>query len=343
MNRNRYILLVLFFLSTSLYAQNFPVSINMVKGCAGEEVLLGVVATNLYNIGSITLYVNVDTNKLTFLSLENRDAQLNELYYNFIENPPKVAVVWNEVVAGNFPQTKLFDLKFKIKETGTAVSFASGCEVATSSYKILGIDWINGGVDSANPLITTQPKNVTTGADKDAIFSIISPDASGYQWEESRDGLAWQEIQNGVSYNGVISYQLVIKGTPITLNNNKYRCILRNGDCRTISETATLHVESSSSVNELLHDNNVQLQIHPNPAVDFTNIDYSIPGDGNVHIRIYSLIGKQMMEIINSYEYPGQHDITVSTVGLPKGLYICQLDFSDENGSRSIGRKMLKN
>jgi hypothetical protein len=81
MNRYAYVILFLFFFTPSLSAQTPTVTISTGKSCAGQEVLLSITASNLSNIASITLYVDVDTTRLTFVSLENIDPQLEELYF----------------------------------------------------------------------------------------------------------------------------------------------------------------------------------------------------------------------------------------------------------------------
>jgi len=341
---NRYLLffVVLFFLNTSSFAQTPSVAISTGKSCAGREVLLSVTATDLLNIGSITLYVQIDTNRLTFLSLENVDPRMNEYYFNFIKGESKVAFVWNNTVSLNFSQTKFFDLRFLVKESTVSVSFASGCEIATSSYKVLSVNWLNGGVLSGSPVISSQPKNVTVGSERNTSIEVLSSDAERYQWEVNQDGTTWQVLQDDIHFSGTKSGLLLLSNVPLAMNKYKFRCFLTTGDCTTISDIAALTVESSSSIDE--GDNlNFQMRVHPNPFSEHAQIDYSIPGEGKVHIRVYSLMGIQLLDIQNSFQTKGQYSVPISRNNLPRGIYLCKMDFNDGLKIRSIGEKIITN
>jgi len=342
MNRYIYLVILLFFFCTSLFAQTPSVAIGTGKSCAGQEVLLSVTASDLLNIGSITLYVDVDTTRLTFLNLENIDPQLQDLYVNFIQNPPKVAVVWNNVVAVNLPQNRLFDLKFKVRNSVTPVAFSTGCEIANSSYQVLGINWIGGGVESANPVISVQPRNTTIGVAKNTSFEISS-NATAYQWEVSQDGTNWQMVQDEGNYSGSSTNRLLISNVPMSLNNLKYRCDTWNGVCTTISDGASLTVEASSAIIEGINRQNFHLENEPNPFNETTKIKYTLPEEGNVRIRIFSVLGNQVGELLNDSKPRGLNEIVFFSTELSKGIYICQLEFSNERSSLMYSRKMIKN
>lgn len=341
---NRYLLFfsVLFFLNTSSFAQDPNVAIGSGKSCAGREVLLGVTASALLNIGSITLYVQIDTNRLTFLSLENVDPRLNEYYFNFIKSESKVAFVWNNTVSLNFSQTKFFDLRFLVKESTAPVSFASGCEIATSSYKVLSVNWLNGGVLPGNPVIATQPKNVTVGSERNTSMEVLSSDAERYQWEVNQAGTAWQLLQDDLHFSGTKTGLLLLNKVPLAMNKYKFRCFLTTGDCTTISDIATVNVESSSSIDE--GDNlNFQMRVYPNPFSEQAQIDYTIPGEGRVHIRVFTMLGKQLLDLRDSFQTKGQYSIPISRNNLPQGIYLCKMDFNDGLKIRSTGEKIIRN
>ena len=342
MNRYLPFFFILFFFHTSSFAQVPSVAIGTGKSCAGKEVLLGVTASDLLNIGSITLYVQVDTNRLTFLSLENVDPRLSEYYFNFIQAESKVAFVWNNSVSLNFSQTKFFDLRFLVKESTVPVSFSSGCEIATSSYKVLSVNWVNGGILPGSPVISSQPKNVTVGSERNSSMEVLSSDAERYQWEVNQGGATWQLLQDDIHFSGTTTALLLLNKVPLAMNKDKFRCFLTSGDCTTISDIATLTVESSSSIDE--GDNlNFQMRVHPNPFLEQAQIEYTIPGEGKVHIRVFTMLGKQLLDLRDSFQTKGQYSIPISRNNLPKGIYLCIMDFNDGLKIRSIGEKIIRN
>jgi len=344
MNRYTYVILFLFFFNSSLTAQNPTVEINTGRSCAGKDVLLSITASNLSDIGAILLYVDIDPAKLTFLSLENINPQLEDLNYNFIQDPPRVAVAWSNIVPANFPQTKLFDLKFQVSEVTTPVSFAPGCEIATIYLQPITINWLNGAVEPANPVLTSQPEDVTIGATKNASFAISSANATGYQWERSQDnGTTWQALQDEGNYNGTRTNQLQVTNIPFSFNKTKYRCIAGNEGCYTVSDAATLTVTSSASIGEEINNLNIYLKNQPNPFTDYTNIEYNLPDEGNVHIRVYSMIGNMVVDLLDAFQSQGQHKIPLFTSNLAKGIYVLKFEFVKNNASSFIYLKMLKN
>lgn len=344
MNRYAYVILFLFFFTPSLSAQTSTVTISNGKSCAGQEVLLSITASNLLNIASITLYVDIDTTRLTFVSLENIDPQLvEELYFNYIQSPPRVAVVWNNIVPANFPQTKLFDMKFHVNDVNTPVSFAPGCEIVNASLQLVTIGWLNGAVEPANPVIAIQPKDLTIKSTKNASFDVNSVNATGYQWEDSQDGTTWQNLQDGENYSGTLTDLLTITNVPLSFDKTKFRCNTRNVNCYTVSDVATLTVESSSSINEGMNARNFQLRIQPNPFTESTQIDYTIPEEGNVHIRIYSMLGNLVVDLLDTFHSQGQYKIPFFPNQLPKGIYVCQLEFFNINTNLFTVQKMIKN
>jgi hypothetical protein len=280
---------------------------------------------------------------LTFVSLENINPQLQGLYFNYIQSPPKVAVVWNNIVPANFPQTKLFDMKFHVNGVNTPVSFAPGCEIVDASLQLVTIGWLNGAVEPANPDIAIQPKDLTIKSTKNASFDVNSVNATGYQWEDSQDGTTWQNLQDGGNYSGTLTNLLTITNVPVSFDKTKFRCNTRNVDCYTVSDVATLTVESSSSINEGMNARNFQLRIQPNPFTESTQIDYTIPEEGNVHIRIYSMLGNLVVDLLDTFHSQGQYKIPFFPNHLPKGIYVCQLEFFNINTNLFTVQKMIKN
>ena len=342
MNRILFFILFLFFFTASLFAQTPAVTISTAQSCAGQEVLLSVTASDLMNIESIGLYVDVDPARLTFLSLENINPQIINLYYNFIKNPPKVAVAWNNIVPVSFKDARLFDMKFYVNAAGTPVAFASGCEIADITLQPLTINWSNGAVDPANPVIFIQPGDANVSVTKNASFLVSSLNATDYQWEGSQDGISWQNLQDGDYYKGTTTNRLSIVNVPLTLNKFKFRCFTSNGKCNTISDAATLSVNSSSSINEGMNTD-FNLMIQPNPFTESAQIDFTIPEEGNVHIRIYSVLGNQVADLINAFHSKGQYKIPFSPAHLQKGVYACQLEYLNGNTNLYACQTMIKN
>jgi hypothetical protein len=80
-------------------------------------------------------------------------------------------------------------------------------------------------------------------------------------------------------------------------------------------------------------------QNYPNPFNPVTKINYQIPFDGNVLVKIYDLTGREIKVLNNKIEKAGYHSLTFDASGLPSGIYIFRINFS---GNGSALAKIMK-
>ncbi len=78
-------------------------------------------------------------------------------------------------------------------------------------------------------------------------------------------------------------------------------------------------------------------QNYPNPFNPTTQISYSIPSDGTVHLNVYNSLGQKVAELINGFRKAGSHEITFNSSKLASGVYYYTL----VSGSFTGTKKML--
>lgn len=78
-------------------------------------------------------------------------------------------------------------------------------------------------------------------------------------------------------------------------------------------------------------------QNYPNPFNPSTNIQYSIPEDGNVKLTIYDIVGNEIETIVNEFEFAGNYKINYINVNLASGVYIYKM----VSGKFSDAKKMI--
>lgn len=78
---------------------------------------------------------------------------------------------------------------------------------------------------------------------------------------------------------------------------------------------------SSSFTKETIPDEFKLFQNYPNPFNPSTNIKYEIPQDNFVSIKIYNLLGKEVMNLINDFKKAGRYDISFNGSNLASGVY----------------------
>ncbi|MBP1648224.1 MAG: Por secretion system C-terminal sorting protein [Bacteroidetes bacterium] len=66
-------------------------------------------------------------------------------------------------------------------------------------------------------------------------------------------------------------------------------------------------------------------QNFPNPFNPSTVIRYGLPGQSQVRLEIYNLIGQQVATLVNASQDAGYHEVQFSGANLPSGLYFYRL------------------
>ena len=344
MNRFFIFFFFLFFVCISLSSQSQTVSIETTASCAGEEVTLDVTCSNLLNVIAITLYLDINPSCLTFIELNNINPKLGGFLYNYLADSNCLIIVWNDFNPVNLEQDKLFDFKCKVESTPGFITFPAKCEIADNDFNPIPVVYHNGIVNSASPVIVTQPSNLTITAGNNASFGVYSENASGYQWETTADqGATWNMVQDDEKFSGSSTTLLTISNVPLAFDNTMFRCILRNEECISTSADAALQVDSATSVNNLTNGKNILVKNLPNPFTESTIIDYYIPEEGNVHIRVYSMLGALVADLRNDFDTRGEHQVTFFSNSLPKGIYLCKIEYGTYNNKVLSVRKMIKN
>jgi outer membrane protein assembly factor BamB len=83
------------------------------------------------------------------------------------------------------------------------------------------------------------------------------------------------------------------------------------------------------------------LQNYPNPALEKTNIKYSILKPCKVEIKLFDVTGKQITTLVNKYQKPGSYQVTwdisaSSKKQLPNGVYFYRLRAGDFTNTRKM-------
>ncbi|MCL4278909.1 MAG: T9SS type A sorting domain-containing protein [Ignavibacteriaceae bacterium] len=70
-------------------------------------------------------------------------------------------------------------------------------------------------------------------------------------------------------------------------------------------------------------------QNYPNPFNPSTTIEFSIPQNGFVTIKVFNVLGKEIATLINEQVMAGKHKIDFNATGLSSGVYFYKLLVSD--------------
>ena len=66
-------------------------------------------------------------------------------------------------------------------------------------------------------------------------------------------------------------------------------------------------------------------QNYPNPFNQSTRIDYILPVESRVTLKVFDLLGRELDILVNEDELPGIKSAEWNPVGLPEGVYLYRL------------------
>lgn len=110
------------------------------------------------------------------------------------------------------------------------------------------------------------------------------------------------------------------------------------------SDVWTIKLESmQTAVNDFLSEakdkEEPELNNYPNPFNPLTRIRYTVISAGNVSLKVFDIIGKEIAVIVDEQQQPGTYEYNFNGKGLTSGIYFYQL----KTGDRILTRKMVLN
>ena len=85
-------------------------------------------------------------------------------------------------------------------------------------------------------------------------------------------------------------------------------------------------------------DNYSLKQNYPNPFNPVTTIKYQLPQSGIVKIRLYNILGKEILNLVNEFKEAGTYEVKVNGDNLPSGTYFYRME---SNNFRDLKKMIL--
>lgn len=77
-------------------------------------------------------------------------------------------------------------------------------------------------------------------------------------------------------------------------------------------------------------------QNYPNPFNPTTTINYSLPANSFVSIRVYNILGKEVALLVNETKSAGEHSVNFNAGNLSSGIYFVDMNAGSFNAKRKI-------
>ncbi len=163
-----------------------------------------------------------------------------------------------------------------------------------------GVDWTNlqeGLTNSGILSLATNPGGSIYAGTFDGIFNSND---SGATWNYIGEGLASTRINSLIFTQS----QYLLTGTS---GSGIFKSI--NPFITGIKDNKNLPAAFSLKQN------------YPNPFNPSTKINYTLPADEKVVLKVYNIIGREVAELVNQNETAGEHSLQFDGSGLSSGVY----------------------
>jgi hypothetical protein len=77
-------------------------------------------------------------------------------------------------------------------------------------------------------------------------------------------------------------------------------------------------------------------QNYPNPFNPTTTIKYQIPNAGYVSLKIYDVLGAEVMTLVNTTQAKGRYEVNFDASQLASGVYIYRIQSNDYVASKKM-------
>ena len=152
----------------------------------------------------------------------------------------------------------------------------------------------------------------------------------------------------GVEFENDAFYSDSVKITGYTLTNHtriRFRLDASDDDDDIYIDEIRVSAEGGgiTSINESTDIIPNRLMLHqnyPNPFNPTTKIKYSIPIGSFVSLKVYDLLGRDIMTLVNGRKQKGTYQVEFDGKNLASGMYIYRIHVVDEYGSLFRSHKM---
>ena len=164
----------------------------------------------------------------------------------------------------------------------------------------------------------------------DLIWSTSSElNNSGFDIERAIDNgqltiNSWSKIGNIIGY-GTTNEPKDYSYTDKNLESGKYKYRLKQIDYNGNFE----YFELAEIVSIGIPDKYDLSQNYPNPFNPVTTINYDLPSDGIVTLKVFDMLGREVKTLVNEFKTAGYHKIQFNAADLASGAYFYQMKAGD--------------
>ena len=263
--------------------------------------------------------------------------------------PDSVTVSYN-ASGGTTPESSGWvDLgKFKCDEAWTLKSFVAPADGFAARFAIrykvvdggpagdnsdyIGIDALNVEGQGLLPVELSSFVSAVNLNNVTLNWSTASEtNNSGFDIERSNVNGQWSKVGN-VAGNGTSSVSNSYSFTDRNLASGKYSYRIKQIDFNGNFEYFNL----SNEVNVGIPTEYELSQNYPNPFNPSTSINFNLPVDGKVSIRLYDMSGKEVALLVNEVKTAGYYSVNFNASSLSSGVYFYSISADNFTATKKM-------
>jgi hypothetical protein len=344
--RNRFLLYILFigvfsFISITLHGADAPkTAIGKLKDAnPGQTVTVPVTVTGFTNIGSFYLYIEYDYSKIHYTSVTKNPVLTGNFNINDIDlgdGIHRIILSWSGGIYGiNLADgSSMVDFVFNYIAGSAELKW----NTANDNYCAFTDSRVNRLNDSPKPTYYVNGEVSSFMPSAPKVGTIIQPTYELQTGSVELTGLpsgTW--IINPGSVAGTGPAHTISGLAPGT-----YNFTVTNAENYTSAQSADVVINPHliTSVDNIpLIDNNgnqgLWISNYPNPFCINTTIEYSIPVEGKVVIKLYNHMGQQVASLVDAIQCAGKYAVNCSFNSLQPGLYIARITLAGKAWNRT--------
>lgn len=196
-------------------------------------------------------------------------------------------------------------------------------------------------VESNGGLVPVELASFSAATDRDKVIlnwrTVSELNNSGYDIErKSISGNSWAKI-GFIQGNGTSNIEKNYSFTDVGLTKGSYNYRLKqidfNGNYK--------YYDLSSEVNIGVPFKFDLSQNYPNPFNPSTKINYDLPFDSKVSIKLFDIIGREIVSLVNQAQTAGYYTTNFNASNLSSGVYFYQINAQGGNQSFTKTLKMM--
>jgi hypothetical protein len=223
-------------------------------------------------------------------------------------------------------------------DAGTSIDIQTGADVCATNIYINGA-FSGGGTICSGALPVTISSFTSSVSKNDVILSWVTESElnnAGFDVERQKAQGEWQKA-GFISGHGTINQQMQYSFADKKLPAAAYRYRLKQKDFNGNFE----YFELAGNVIINKPKEFAISQNYPNPSNPKSKIDYEIPFDGKVTIKVYDILGRDAASVVDEFKEAGYYTGEFDGTNLSSGVYFYRIIADTKEGKFSKTNKLI--